>query len=128
MDFQVKLFSWPDRGNHLILITRGLLDIVALEQIFQEVTKVTHSLLDCKVMMDLQDAICDLKNADIQAFVDGMTADGWPSGNKVAVLSPREIEQYEKLSMLTSGLSKLGYQIALFYESKTAVSWLADTV
>ncbi len=27
MDFQIKLFSWPDRGNHLIMITRGVLDI-----------------------------------------------------------------------------------------------------
>ena len=128
MDFQVKLFSWPDRGNHLIMITRGLLDRGALEQIFQEVATVTQSLADCKVVMDLQDAICNLETADIQAFVDAMKPDGWPSRNKIAMLSPRDIEYYDKLFMLTGGLSKLGYQIAVFYDSKAAVSWLADTV
>lgn len=127
MDFQIKLFSWPERGNHLIMITRGLLDMDALEQIFQEVTTVTRALLDCKVVIDLQDAVCTLETTDIQAFVNGRKLDGW-SSHKVAMLSPHEIEQYDQLFMLTSGLSKLGFKIAVFYDSKAAVSWLAETI
>ena len=127
MDFQIKLFSWPERGNHLIMITRGLLDMEALEQIFQEVTTVTRALLDCKVVIDLQDAVCTLETTDIQAFVNGRKVDGW-SSHKVAMLSPHEIEQYDQLFMLTSGLSKLGFKIAVFYDSKAAVSWLAETI
>ncbi len=127
MDFQIKLFSWPERGNHLIMITRGLLDMDALEQIFQEVTTVTRALLDCKVVIDLQDAVCTLESTDIQAFINGRKADGW-SSHKVAMLSPHEIEQYDQLFMLTSGLSKLGFKIAVFYDSKAAVSWLAETI
>ena len=128
MDFQIKLFSWPDRGNHLIMITRGVLDIKGFDQIFQEVVTATESLRDCKVVVDLQDAMCNLENADIRAFVDGVQLDLWPSTNRVAIVAPREIDQYDQLSMLTSGLSKRGLKIAVFYDSKPAVTWLADTI
>jgi len=129
MDFQIKLFSWPDnRGNHLIMITRGVLDIKGFEQIFQEVMTATEPLRDCKVVVDLQDTTCNLERADIQAFVDGVQPDLWPSTNRVAIVSPREIEQYEQLFVLTSGLAKHGLKIAVFYDSKPAVAWLADTI
>jgi hypothetical protein len=128
MDFQIKLFSWPDRGNHLIMITRGVIDIKGFEQIFQEVGTATQSLRDCKVVVDLQDTACNLESADIQAFVDGAQPDRWPSTNKVAIVAPREIDQYDHLFALTSGLAKRGLKIAVFYDSKPAVTWLADTI
>jgi hypothetical protein len=128
MDFQIKLFSWPDRGNHLIMITRGVLGIKGFEQIFQEVVTATAPLRDCKVVVDLQDTTYNLERADIQAFVDGVQPDLWPSTNKVAIVAPREIDPYDQLLMLTSGLSKHGLKIAVFYDSKPAVTWLAETV
>ena len=128
MDFQIKLFSWPERGNHLVMITRGVMDIKEFEQIFREVGTATQPLRDCKVIIDLQDAVCDIEDADMQAFVDGVEPDLWPSTNKVAVVSPREIEQYDQLLAITSGLAKRGLKIAVFYDSKPAVTWLADTV
>jgi len=78
-------------------------------------------------VIDLQDAMCNLRTTDIQAFVNGLKLDGW-SSHKVAMLSPHGIDQYDQLLVLTSGLSKLGFKIAVFYDSKAAVSWLADTV
>ena len=126
MDFQVKLFSWPDRGNHLIMITRGVMDIGGFEQIFREVLTATQPLHDCKVIIDLQDTTCNLENADTHAFVEGIQLDRWPSTNKIAIVSPNELEQYEQLSTLTSGLAKRGLKIAVFDESKPAVTWLAD--
>ena len=128
MDFQIKLFSWPDRGNHLIMITRGVMDIEGFHQIFQELLTATQSLRDCKVVVDLQDAMCNLENADVQAFADGMQLDQWPSTNRVAVVAPREIDQYDQLLALTNGLAKRGLKIAIFYDSKLAVTWLADTI
>ena len=97
MDFQIKLFSWPDRGNHLIMITRGVMDIKGFDQIFQELLTATQSLRDCKVVVDLQDAMCNLENANVQAFADGVQLDQWPSTNRVAVVAPREIDQYDQL-------------------------------
>ena len=97
MDFQIKLFSWPDRGNHLIMITRGIIDVKGFEQIFREVVTATQPLRDCKVVVDLQDTTCNLERADIQAFVDGAQADLWPSTNKVAIVARWEIDQYDNL-------------------------------
>lgn len=128
MDFQIKLFSWPDRGNHLIMITRGILDIKGFVQIFQEVVTATEPLRDCKVVVDLQDTTCNLAGADIETFVDGVKPDRWPSTNKVAIVAPREIDQYDQILVLTSGLAKHGLKIAVFYDSNTAVTWLADTI
>jgi hypothetical protein len=128
MDFQIKLFSWPDRGNHLIIITRGVLDIKGIEEIFQEVVTATEPLRDCKVVVDLQDVTCNLERADIQAFVDGVRPELWPSTNKIAIVAPREIDQYDHLFALTSGLAKRGLKIAVFYDSKPAITWLADTI
>ena len=128
MDFQIKLFSWPDRGNHLIMITRGVMDIKGFDQIFQELLTATQSLRDCKVVVDLQDAMCNFENANVQAFADGVQLDQWPSTNRVAVVAPREIDQYDQLLALTNGLAKRGLKIAIFYDSKPAVTWLADTI
>jgi hypothetical protein len=128
MDFQIKLFSWPDRGNHLIIITRGVLDIKGIEEIFQEVVTATEPLRDCKVVVDLQDVTCNLERADIQAFVDGVRPELWPSTNKIAIVAPREIDQYDHLFALTGGLAKRGLKIAVFYDSKPAITWLADTI
>jgi hypothetical protein len=127
MDFQIKLFSWPDnRGNHLILIVRGIIDISGFEQIFREVASATQLLRDCKIVIDLQDAACSLETAAIPAFVDGMQTELWPPSNKVAIVAPRDIDQYDGLLALTSGLSKRDFKIAVFYDSKPAVTWLAD--
>lgn len=126
MDFQLKLFSWPDRGNHLIMIARGVMDIKGFEQIFREVLTATQPLDDCKVVIDLQDTACNLESADIQAFVEGVQLDLWPSNNKIAIVSPHEPEQHDQLYTLTSGLAKRGLKIAVFDDSKLAVTWLAD--
>jgi hypothetical protein len=128
MDFQIKLFSWPDRGNHLIIITRGVLDIKGFDQIFQEVVTATEPLGDCKVVVDLQDTTPNLAGVDVQAFVDGFQPHSFPATNKVAIVAPREMDQYDQLFLLTAGLAKRGVKIAIFYDSKTAVSWLADTI
>jgi hypothetical protein len=127
MDFQIKLFSWPDKGDHLIMITRGVLDRAALEQIFEEVATVTQPLQDCKVIIDLQDTACDLKTADIENFANGFKG-GWRATNKVAVVSPHDSDQHDQLFVLTGHLTQLNLKIALFTDSKSAVNWLTETV
>ena len=79
-------------------------------------------------MVDLQDAICNLENANVLTFGDGVQLDRWPSTNRVAVVAPREIDQYDQLFALTNGLAKRGLKIAIFHDSKPAVTWLADTI
>jgi hypothetical protein len=43
-------------------------------------------------------------------------------------VAPREIDQYDQLLALTNGLAMRGLKIAIFYDSKLAVTWLADTI
>jgi hypothetical protein len=128
MDFQLKVFSWPDRGNHLIMIIRGVMDAGGFAEIAREVAKATQSLQDCKVLIDLQDTTCSFETKALQTLVDGLKPDLWPPSNRVAIVSPREIEQYEQLMMLTSGLSKRGFKSAVFYDSAAGINWLANNV
>src|SRR5262245_6496191 len=72
MDLQIKLFSGLDRGNHVIIITRGSVDIDGFREIFRNVVNTTRSLLDCKVLIDLQDASYNLKPGDIRAFAENL--------------------------------------------------------
>ena len=126
MDFQIRLFRWPNRGNHLIMIARGLLNIQGCNQIFRKVEEATQSLLDCNVLIDLVDAKCELQPAEIEAFANESRPYRWPQGSKIALVSAPESEQYDQLSMLSFCLSARNVEIVAFSDSKIAVDWLAD--
>ena len=68
MDLQIKLFRGLHRGDHVIIITRGSIDIEGFKQIFRNVADTTQTLLDCKVLIDLQDSTYSLELADIRAL------------------------------------------------------------
>lgn len=87
MDLQIKLFSGLDRGNHVIVITRGSVDIEGFKEIFRHVVNTTRSLLDCKVLIDLQDATYKLDPGDIHAFADNLRPEFWPPTNRVAMVA-----------------------------------------
>ena len=61
MDLQIKLFNGLGRGNHVIVISRGLVDIDGFKEIFRNVANTTEFLLDCMILIDLQDATCRLE-------------------------------------------------------------------
>ena len=128
MKFQIKLFRWPDRGNHVIIIARGFINTDGLEQIFRNVAETTQSLVDCKVLIDLLDATYRFEAADINAFVSRLSSDSFPNNSKIALVSAREIEPYDQLHRLSTCLSPLGLKIAAFYDSNMAVDWLAETI
>jgi hypothetical protein len=126
MNYQIKLFRWPDKGDHIIMITRGPIDLEGFRQILKEVAQVVQPLLDCKVLIDLQDATCELTPADIDALVKGIGPDLWPHDNKVALVSPAEVEEHEKLALLVAALCHRAFRTAVFYDPKSAISWLAE--
>src|SRR5687768_9239081 len=49
MDFQTKLFRWPDRGNYVIMIARGQTNISGFQQIFQKLAEIHEALVDWRV-------------------------------------------------------------------------------
>src|SRR6266480_3059662 len=89
MDFQIKLFSWPDRGNHVIMIVRGLIDTEGCNEMFRKIGEMTLPVLDCKVLIDLIDAKCELQQSEIVDFANGLKANLWPHSR---VLSDRQVD------------------------------------
>lgn len=124
MNFQIKTFSL-DRGNHIIAITNGLVDIESLKHVFSRVIEETKPLLDCKVLVDLQDSIFKLLPSDIAEFLDRFDFDAWPHNNKVALVSAPGKEQFQQLALLGKGLLKRGLKVVVFYDMKEAISWLS---
>ena len=126
MDLQIKQFSGLDRGNHVIIITRGSVDIEGFREIFRSVVNATRSLLDCKVLIDLQEATYQLEPADICAFADNLRPEYWPPTNRVALVSESDPHDYSQLCVLSTLLSNRAIRNAVFQDTRTAVNWLAD--
>ena len=126
MDLQVKLFSGLDRGNHVIIIIRGSVDVEGFKEIFRNVVHTTRSLLDSRVLIDLQDATCQLEPGEIRAFADNLRPEYWPSTNRVALVSEPDVQDYRQLCVLSTFLSNRDIKNAVFKDTRAAVSWLAD--
>ena len=126
MDLQIKLFSGLDRGNHVIIITRGSIDIEGFKEIFRHVVNATRALLDCKILIDLQDATYELDPGDIRAFADNLRPEYWPPTNRVALVSESDPHDYRQLCVLSTCLSNRAIRNAVFKDTRTAVSWLAE--
>lgn len=128
MDLQIKLFSCLDRGNHVIIITRGSVDLEGFREIFRNVVNATRSLLDCKVLIDLQEATYQLEPGDIRAFADNLRPEYWPPNNRVALVSEPDPQDYRQLCVLSTFLSNRAIRNAVFQDTRAAVNWLADAV
>ena len=126
MDLQIKLFSGLDMGNYVIIITRGSIDIEGFREIFRNVVNATQSLLDCKVLIDLQEATYRLEPADIVAFAANLRPEFWPPTNKVALVSVSDQQEHRQLCVLSTFLSNRVIKNAVFKDTKTALSWLVE--
>ena len=125
MNLQIKLFSGLDRGNHVIIITRGPVDIEGFREIFRNVVNATRSLVDCKVLIDLQEASCQLEPGDIRAFAENLRPEHWPPTNRVALVSESDPHDYRQLCVLSTFLSNREIKNAVFQDTRAAVGWLA---
>jgi hypothetical protein len=127
MKIQTKLFSWPEKGNHIILIAQGVLDARGLEQILAEVGAVAIPQLHCKVLIDLTNAHCTVARGEIDQLLREPRPDLWLLREcKTALVCSRENDQYNRLSVVSASLEGHGFRMAVFRDSKAAVVWLAD--
>jgi hypothetical protein len=126
MDLQIKLFSGLDRGNHVIVITRGLVDLEGLRQIFRNIVDTTRSLLDCRVLVDLQDATYCLEPGELHDFAVNLRPEFWPPTNRVALVSVPEPQDYCRLCLLSTFLSNRRIRNAVFKDTRSALSWLVE--
>lgn len=128
MKFQIKLFSWDDKGNHLIVLARGFMDIGAFKRLFEEIAEATRPLSDCKVLADLSDSTYEFEAADVNVFVGELPPDAWPRGNKVALVSGPNLEDYQRLYLLRAALAGRGFAAGVFRDSNVAIDWLAGRI
>jgi len=126
MDLQMKLFSGLDKGNYVIIITRGSIDIEGFREIFRNVVNTTRSLVDCKVLIDLQEATYQLEPSDIVAFAQNLRPEFWPPTNRVALVSVPDPQEHRQLCVLSTFLSNRVIKNAVFMDTKTSLSWLVE--
>jgi hypothetical protein len=128
MEFQVKLFSWQDVGNHLIILARGPMDGWAFTRLFDQIRTETQKLSECKVLVDLVDVTCKIEVSEMETFVAGLPLDDWPKSNKIAFTAPPEISNYQRLYMLRTALAARGMVVGVFRDCKVALDWLAGLI
>jgi hypothetical protein len=124
MDFQTKLFRWPDRRNYVIMVARGQTDIGGFQRMFQKLAEIHEALIDWRVLIDLFDARFELEPADIDIFASRLRAARFQN-YKIVLLGAREIGQYDQLCMLGASLCNAGFRVGAFDDSKVAIDWLA---
>ncbi len=125
MDFHFKLVQLTERGNHLIVITRGLIDAAGFRQVLGKIAEDTRSLPHCMVMIDLEDAELRIEDAEFSDIASGLNPDLWPQTNKIALVSSN-IDKFDRLSALSQTLCGMGFRVAVFREDKAAVDWLSS--
>jgi len=125
MNLKIKLLQLPGRGNHLIVITGGIIDPAELEQIFRQVAEKTRSLHDCKVLIDLDTADLRLDPGDLHGVFKTLAADLGHRSIKMALVSSPGIDA-DWLDLLRAYLCRAGLTVALFDDPKSAVAWLSD--
>ena len=126
MNIQTKLFSWPTKGNHVIMIAHGALNARGLEQVLGEVAAAALPHLNCQVLIDLVDATCKVEPEEIGPLLREPRTDLWPRQCKTALVSSPAPDEYPRLSAVSGSLAARGFRIAVFRNAKAAVEWLGD--
>jgi hypothetical protein len=125
MDFQVKLFTWRDQGNHLIILTRGAMNCGAFRVLFAKIEATTQNLNECKVLVDLSDSSCQIDDAEIQELATRLPLNRWPKENRIALVAGPETADCDRLFCLRTELEARGLAIGVFRNFIAAIDWLA---
>ena len=126
MDLNIKLLKSPDGENHLIIITGERIDAEGLAEIFRQVEKTTEFLLDCNVLIDLEDASLRVSPADIDGVAHAVGSSLWRRNLKLALVSSPDLSTFEQLSLLSDSLRSLGLRVAVFDSARQAANWLIN--
>jgi hypothetical protein len=127
MNYQFKVLRGLDRGNYVIMLARGAVDIAGFEQILDKVIDESGPLLDCKVLVDFQDSIFQFFPPDIAEFLARFDPKRWPHSSKIAFISSPERDQFRSLAMLGDGFLKMKLAVGIFYNTREAIDWLSGS-
>jgi hypothetical protein len=128
MDLNVKLLRSPEGRNHLIIITRGLIDAEGLELIFRQVAETIQELFNCKILIDFENANLRIEPADIDELVSRLGPDLRLGNIAIALVSSAETAEPEQLRVLRDSLCREDLRAAVFHKAQEAILWLIDTI
>lgn len=125
MDLKIKLLEMPDAANYLIVITGGMVDAEGFERIFRKIAETSQSLLDCRSLIDVENATLRLDQLDIHALDDTLGTHLERHEIKIAFVSSLDVVESKRLRVLRDSLSSLGLRVVVFDDPKSAVAWLS---
>ena len=126
MDLKIKLLEWPEGGNYLILIARGLINADGFEWIFGKVAETSQGVLNCRFLIDLEAATLIGEPFDTRLLINGLGADLRLHNNKIALVSSTDADDSARLRALSDSLRSLGLRIAVFDDARGAVALLSQ--
>jgi hypothetical protein len=124
MSYQLKVLSGLDRGNFAIVIARGEVIFAEFERLFDEVIDATRTFSDCKVLMDFQDSTIRFMTGEIANFIEHFEFQRWPRGNKIALVSSPDMQQYWQIISLKEALVGRKVEAGAFCSGREAIDWL----
>jgi hypothetical protein len=126
MDLKIKLLEMPGAANYLIVITGGMVDAEGFERIFRKIAETSESLLDCRSLIDVENATLRLDRLDTHALDDALGTHLERHEIKIAFVSSIDVVESKRLRVLRDSLSSLGLRVAVFDDPKSAVAWLSN--
>ena len=127
INVQIKTLRDLEWGHYIIAITRGPVDIEGFSYIFDRLVEETKLLLECKILIDLQDSTFRFLPSEVTKFVETIDPQAWPHNNRVALVFSPATGPYQQLVMLAESLIKRNLRFTVFYDTKEAIGWLSDT-
>jgi hypothetical protein len=126
LDFQLKLFRWPDPGPHIIALVKGTINNERFTRIFREVAEMAQPLARGRILIDLVEATYAPDFGDLDELTHGVEWDQWTANFSIAIVSGRDIEQYNWVRKFRTLLSNRGVNVETFISIKVAVDWLVE--
>ena len=108
------------------MFIRGAMDIAGFRRVLEKLVEATQSFLDCKIILDCQDAQSHLLPSDIAEIERKFDFAAWPHSNKIALVSSPDKGQYRDLVMLGDCLSKMNVDVRVFEDMRAAIIWLGQ--
>ncbi len=121
MQIQIQLPASQSKGNPIVMVARGVLNIAGFHQIFVEINRLTELHSEGEVLIDLAEALYELQAAEIDDFIDQSS---WSHAHKIALVAARRSEHFNQVSALSACLLKHGFKTAVFYDATVAADWL----
>jgi hypothetical protein len=127
MEVKTELFRCPDTGKaHFTVIAHGKIDVPGIKRLLHMIAETIQGLPGCASLVDLRHVTCKFHPIDLYDLLHELKPALLPGSNRIAFVSPSEIEDYDQLHMLSACLWGRGLNVDVFYDVDSATEWLGN--